>query len=55
MFDYLAERAARLFPAERRMICKLETEPARGDDFALRVVTADLDQLPTAQAGADAK
>jgi hypothetical protein len=55
IFTYLSERAARLFPEERRMICKLETELARGDDFALRVVTADLDQFPTPQPGAGAK
>ena len=40
MFLYLADRAARLFPEEDRVICKIETEPALYGDVALRVALA---------------
>ena len=40
MFLYLADRAARLFPEEDRVICKVETEPALYGDVAVRVASA---------------
>ena len=40
MFLYLADRAARLFPQEDRVICKVETEPALYGDLAVRVASA---------------
>jgi hypothetical protein len=39
-FLYLANRAARLFPEEDRVICKIETEPAPYGDVAVRVASA---------------
>ena len=39
-FLYLADRAARLFPEEERVICKVETEPAPYGDVAVRVASA---------------
>jgi hypothetical protein len=39
-FLYLADRAARLFPDEDRVICKIETEPAPYGDVAVRVASA---------------
>ena len=39
-FLYLADRAARLFPEEDRVICKVETEPALCGDVAVRVASA---------------
>jgi hypothetical protein len=39
-FLYLADRAARLFPEEDRVICKVETEPAPYGDVAVRVASA---------------
>jgi hypothetical protein len=40
MFLYLANRAARLFPEENRVICKVETEPALYGDVTVRVASA---------------
>ena len=39
-FLYLADRAALLFPEEDRVICKVETEPARYGGVAVRVASA---------------
>ena len=39
-FLYLADRAARLFPEEDRVICKVETEPAPYGDVTVRVASA---------------
>jgi hypothetical protein len=39
-FLYLADRAARLFPEEDRVICKVETAPALDGDVAVRVASA---------------
>ena len=40
MFLHLADRTALLFPEEERFICKVETEPTRYGDVALRVASA---------------
>jgi hypothetical protein len=40
MFRYLADRAARLFPEEDRVICEVETETALYGDVAVRVASA---------------
>ena len=39
-FLYLADRSARLFPEEDRVICKVETEPALYGDVTVRVASA---------------
>jgi hypothetical protein len=40
IFTYLVARALALFPDERRVICKLETDPAPEGDVEVRVVSA---------------
>ena len=39
-FLYLADRAARLFPEEDRIICKVETDPALNGNVTVRVASA---------------
>jgi hypothetical protein len=39
-FLYFADRSARLFPEENRVICKVETEPAPYGDVTVRVASA---------------
>lgn len=40
IFTYLVARALALFPDERRVICKLETDPSPDGDVEVRVVSA---------------
>ena len=40
LFAYLVARALILFPDERRVICKVETDPGPGGDIELRIVSA---------------
>ena len=40
IFAYLVARALALFPDERRVICKLEIDPAPEGDVEVRVVSA---------------